>query len=180
MLWVGIHTLKKKLRKRGAQTAMRLKSSHIISLKGGWWVPLIPSRYLITLKKKHYWLAVQYNQLWRRKCRGNSRDAQFYVCPNQVIPEDMVEEQKWDSILRLVCQYVTARKKLKTLAISKIKSKDVQNISCNLTDWHLSKGVLHWIVHQQWCRIPSDESSYKMPSAVASNVAWWPRSSRNG
>ena len=45
---------------------------------------------------------------------------------NQVTPEDMAEEQKRDSILGLVCQYVTAREKLKTLAISKIKSKAVQ------------------------------------------------------
>ena len=44
---------------------------------------------------------------------------------NQVTPEDMVEEQKRDSILSLVCQYVTAGEKLKALAIFKIKSKDV-------------------------------------------------------
>ena len=44
---------------------------------------------------------------------------------NQVTPEDMVEEQKRDSILGLICQYVTAREKLKTMAISKIKSKAV-------------------------------------------------------
>ena len=44
---------------------------------------------------------------------------------NQVTAEDMVEEQKRDSILSLVCQYVTTREKLKTLAISKIKSKAV-------------------------------------------------------
>ena len=44
---------------------------------------------------------------------------------NQVTPEDMAEEQKRDSILSLVCQYVTTREILKTLAISKIKSKAV-------------------------------------------------------
>ena len=44
---------------------------------------------------------------------------------NQVTPEDMVEEQKRNSILSLVCQYVTAGEKLKTSAISKIKSKAV-------------------------------------------------------
>ena len=53
---------------------------------------------------------------------------------NQVTPEHMVEEQKRDPTLGLVCQYITAREKLKTSAISKIKSKAVQNISCNLTD----------------------------------------------
>ena len=45
---------------------------------------------------------------------------------NQVTPEDMVEEQKKDPILSLVCQYVTAGEKLKTSAISKIKSKAVR------------------------------------------------------
>ena len=45
---------------------------------------------------------------------------------NQVTLEDMVEEQKRDSILGLVCQYVTAGEKLKTSAISKIKSKAVR------------------------------------------------------
>ena len=44
---------------------------------------------------------------------------------NQVTPENMVEEQKRDSILSLVYQYVTAREKLKISAISKIKSKAV-------------------------------------------------------
>ena len=44
---------------------------------------------------------------------------------NQVTPEDMAEEQKRDPILGLVCQYVTAGETLKTLAISKIKSKAV-------------------------------------------------------
>ena len=44
---------------------------------------------------------------------------------NKVTPEDMAEEQKRDSILGLVCQYVTAGEKLKTSAISKIKSKSV-------------------------------------------------------
>ena len=44
---------------------------------------------------------------------------------NQVTHEDMVEEQKRDSILGLVCQYVTAGEKFKTSAISKIKSKIV-------------------------------------------------------
>ena len=44
---------------------------------------------------------------------------------NQVTPEDMAEEQKRDSILGLVCQYVTGGEKLKILAISKIKFKAV-------------------------------------------------------
>ena len=53
---------------------------------------------------------------------------------NQVTPEDMAEEQKKDPILSLVCQYVTAREKSKTLAISKIKSEAVWHISWSLTD----------------------------------------------
>ena len=44
---------------------------------------------------------------------------------NHVTPGGMAEEQKRDSMLGLVCQYVTAGEKLKTLAISKIKSKAV-------------------------------------------------------
>ena len=48
---------------------------------------------------------------------------------NQLTPEDMAEEQKRDSILGLVCQYVTAREKLKTLAISKINPRLYENIS---------------------------------------------------
>ena len=44
---------------------------------------------------------------------------------NQVTPEDMVEEKKKGHILRLACLYVTAREKLKSLAIAKIKSKAV-------------------------------------------------------
>ena len=46
---------------------------------------------------------------------------------NQVTPEDMAEEQKRDPILGLVCPYVTAWEKLKSLVITKIKSKAVQN-----------------------------------------------------
>ena len=45
---------------------------------------------------------------------------------NQVTPEDMPEEQKGDLILGLVCPYVTAREKLKSSAITKIKSKAVR------------------------------------------------------
>ena len=44
---------------------------------------------------------------------------------NQVASEDMVEEQQRDPILGLVCPYVTAREKLKSLAIAKIKAKAV-------------------------------------------------------
>ena len=45
---------------------------------------------------------------------------------NQVTPGDMAEEQKRDSVLGLVCQYVTAGEKLRTSAISKIKSEAVR------------------------------------------------------
>ena len=45
---------------------------------------------------------------------------------NQITSEDMAEEQKKDPILSIVCQYVTAREKLQTSAISKIKSKAVR------------------------------------------------------
>ena len=58
---------------------------------------------------------------------------------NQVTPEDMVEEQKKDRILRLVCPYVTAGEKLKSLAIAKIKSKAVWKYLLLTFKW----GVLH-------------------------------------
>ena len=42
---------------------------------------------------------------------------------NQATPEDMAEEQNKDPILGVVYPYVTAREKLKSSTISKIKSK---------------------------------------------------------
>ena len=62
---------------------------------------------------------------------------------NQVTPKDMAGEQKRDSILCLVCQYVTAREKLKTLAISKIKSKAVQKYLPQFDRLTFKQGVLH-------------------------------------
>ena len=62
---------------------------------------------------------------------------------NQVTPEDIAGEQKTDPILGLVCQYVTAREKLKTSAISKIKSKAVQKYLLQLDRLTYKKGVLH-------------------------------------
>ena len=64
---------------------------------------------------------------------------------NQVTPEDMAEEQKRDSILGLVCQYVTAREKLKTSAISKIKSKAVQKYLLQFDRSTFKQGGLHQI-----------------------------------
>ena len=43
----------------------------------------------------------------------------------QDTPEKMVEEQCKDQILELAYQYITAGKKVKPLAITKIKSKAV-------------------------------------------------------
>ena len=62
---------------------------------------------------------------------------------NQVTPEDMAEEQKRDPILGLVCQYVTAREKLKTLAISKTKSKAVRKYLLQFDRLTFKQGVLH-------------------------------------
>ena len=39
---------------------------------------------------------------------------------NQITPEDMAKEQRKDHILEVVCPYVTAREKLKSLAITKL------------------------------------------------------------
>ena len=64
---------------------------------------------------------------------------------NQVTPEDMAEEQKRDLILGLVCPYVTAREKLKSLAIAKIKSKAVQKYLLQFDRLTFKWGVLHWL-----------------------------------
>ena len=62
---------------------------------------------------------------------------------NQVTPKDMAEEQKRDTILRLVCPYVTAGEKLKSLAISKIKSKAVRKYLLQFDRLTFKQGVLH-------------------------------------
>ena len=62
---------------------------------------------------------------------------------NQVTPEDMAEEQKRHPILGLVCQYVTAREKLKTLAISEIKFKVVQKYLLQFNRLTFKQGALH-------------------------------------
>ena len=63
---------------------------------------------------------------------------------NQVTAEDMGEEQKKDPILSMVCKYVTAREKLKTWAISKIKSKAVRKYCLQQIDrLTFKQGVLH-------------------------------------
>ena len=62
---------------------------------------------------------------------------------NQVTPQDMAEEQKRESILGLVCQYVTAREKLKTSAIAKIKSKAVWKYLLQFDRLTFKQGVLH-------------------------------------
>ena len=58
---------------------------------------------------------------------------------NQVTTEDMAEEQKRDPILALVCPYVAAREKLKSLAISKLNQRLYGNTCYNLTDLHLNR-----------------------------------------
>ena len=62
---------------------------------------------------------------------------------NQVTPEDMAEEQKKDPILSIVCQYVTAREKLKTSAISKIRSKAVRKYLLQFDRLTFKQGFLH-------------------------------------
>ena len=61
---------------------------------------------------------------------------------NQITPEDMVEEKR-DSILGLVCPYITAREKLKSSAIAKIKSKVVQKYLLQFHRLIFKQGVLH-------------------------------------
>ena len=76
---------------------------------------------------------------------------------NQATPEDMVEEQKRDPILGLVCSYVTAGEKLKSSAIAKIKSQAVQKyllLQCDRLTF--KQGVLHQLY------INSDVEYYQM------------------
>ena len=62
---------------------------------------------------------------------------------NQVTPGDLAEEQKRDPILGLVCSYVTAREKLKSSAIIKIKLKAVQKCLLQFDGLTFKQGVLH-------------------------------------
>ena len=62
---------------------------------------------------------------------------------NQVMPEDMMEEQKRDPILGLVCPYVTARDIWKSLAITKIKSKAVPKYLLQFDRLTFKQGVQH-------------------------------------
>ena len=61
----------------------------------------------------------------------------------KVSPEEMKDEQQEDPILRLVYKQVTASKKPKTSAISKIKSKVVRKYLLQFKQLILKKGVLH-------------------------------------
>ena len=62
---------------------------------------------------------------------------------NLVTPEDMVEEQKKDPLLGLVCPYITAWEKLKSSAITKIKSKAVWKYLLQFHRLTFKQGVLH-------------------------------------
>ena len=63
----------------------------------------------------------------------------------KVTPEEMKEEQQKDPILELIYKQITAGKKLKTSAITKVKSKAVRKYLLQF-DWlTLKKGVLHWL-----------------------------------
>ena len=64
---------------------------------------------------------------------------------NQLTPEDMAGEQEKDPILRLVCLYITAGEKLKSLAIIKINQRLHGNICCSSTDRHFKWVVLHYL-----------------------------------
>ena len=61
----------------------------------------------------------------------------------KVSPEEMKEEQQKDPILGLVYKQVTASKKPKTSAITKIKSKAVREYLLQFKWLTLKKGVLH-------------------------------------
>ena len=61
----------------------------------------------------------------------------------KISPEEMKEEQQKDAILGLVYKQVTAGKKPKTSAITKIKSKAVRKYLLQFKWLTLKKGVLH-------------------------------------
>ena len=61
----------------------------------------------------------------------------------KVTPEEMKEEQQKDLILKLVCKQVIAGEKLKTSAITKVKSKSVRKYLLQFDQLTLKKGVLH-------------------------------------
>ena len=61
----------------------------------------------------------------------------------KVLPEEMNEEQQKDSILGLVYKQVTASKKPKTSAITKIKSKAVRKYLLQFKRLTLKQCVLH-------------------------------------
>ena len=64
---------------------------------------------------------------------------------NQVTPENRTEEQKRDSILGLICPYVTAGEKLKSVDMAKIKSKAVWKYLLQFDRLTFKQGVLHWL-----------------------------------
>ena len=61
----------------------------------------------------------------------------------KVTAEEMKEEQQKDPILKLVYKQVTVGKKLKTSAITKVKSKAVRKYLLQFNWLTLKKGVLH-------------------------------------
>ena len=98
----------------------------------------------MTLKRKHYQLAVHIQLFMEEEDVEEIQGMLNSVSVlNQVTSEDMAEEQKRDSILVSVCQYVTAGEKLKTSAISKIKSKAVQKYLLQFDRLTFKQGVLH-------------------------------------
>ena len=91
------------------------------------------------------------------------KEALFISCTIQLIIEKedveetkgmlMAEEQKKDPMLKLVFPYVTAREKLKSLAITKIKSKAVWKYLLQFDRLISKQGVLH-------CLYISDDVEY--------------------
>ena len=61
----------------------------------------------------------------------------------KITPEEMKEEQQKDLILKLLYKQVTAGEKLKTSAITKVKSKAVRKYLLQFNQLTLKRGVLH-------------------------------------
>ena len=121
---------------------MRLKWCHT-HLSVRWLIyTYIPPKFLITWKKRHFLLAVQYNQLLKREIESMLNAVSVF---NKVTPEHIAEEQRKDHIPTEVCLCVIAREKLKSSAITKIKSEAVHKYLLGFDRLTFKQEVLHWL-----------------------------------
>ena len=127
MFYVGIHILMKR------QKLRRVSDCNVVEVISYSSVCEVVDEYLNTtkvpddLKKEALSISCMIQPIMEEEEDLEEIQSMLNSVPvlNQVTPEDMVEEQKKDPILGLVCPYVTAKEKLKLSATAKIKSKAV-------------------------------------------------------